>query len=150
MGVILVGTASWTDKSLIDSGWYAIEKPILDQLKAKHVTSLKTVEVFKRAGMEREYGAYAIMCTFTHSNVGTLKARHGSGNRATLYKPLPASTMKSFLGMTVDICKAAIGTLPAHSDISREETISAISSAENLWREAEALQSQARPRLPYS
>lgn len=113
--------------------WRAREQPIYDRLKQQGIGSMSVLDVFKKAGMAPEYGGYRFMCSFTHSNLTTLIARHAGDSHLRFAGPLPFETLKSTLGMAVSIYARAVETLPHYTDIPAADVTTAIDAANASW-----------------
>ena len=115
------------------AGWRSIEQPIYDKLKGKNLRPLTVVDAFRRAGMAGEYVKYRFMCSFSHSNLTTLIARHAGARSLRFADVLPVETLKSTLGIAASIYTRAIETVPHYTDIPATRVVTAIDAANEKW-----------------
>jgi hypothetical protein len=114
--------------------WIARERAILDETKAKGYKSLTISERFKRAELVEEYATgYRFFCSFSHSDINTLLARHADTKHLRFTDALPIETLKSVLSTSINIYGRAAQTLPMYTNISAEEVKAAVDRAEAIW-----------------
>lgn len=118
--------------------WQTIERGIYDDLYAKGFRPSKQWLKFKKAGMAEEYAtAYRFLCSFTHSDLNTLTARHAGQDHLRFTAPLPPETLQSVLGLATSIYVSTIDTLPVYTQLTDEEVKSANEAADAIWQKAQ-------------
>jgi len=119
------------------ANWTEQEQKTYDELKAKGFKPLKAVSKFKQVGMADEYAAvYRFLCSFSHSDLNTLVARHAGCRHLRFMDPLPPTTLKSLLSMSLSLYASAVEILPKYTNISPNATTVAIDSADAIWSTA--------------
>lgn len=119
--------------------WQAIERGIYNELHAKGYRPHRPAIKFKKAGMAGEYAtAYRFLCSFSHSDLNTLLARHTGQDHLRFAAPLPPETLKSVLGLATSIYVFTINTLPAYTQLANEEVRAANDAADAIWQKAQA------------
>jgi hypothetical protein len=114
--------------------WSAKEQKTLDELKAKGYKSLKIFDKFDRAGLAREYATgYRFFCSFSHSDLNTLIARHAGLGHLRFTDPLPAETLKSILSIAINIYGRAVQNLPKFTNLSDDRVKAAVDAVEAIW-----------------
>jgi hypothetical protein len=105
--------------------WIAIEQEIYNRTYTPERKACSVYKKFERAGMLDTYQtAYRFLCSFSHNDLNTLRARHGGGARLRFRQPLPPETLAKILGLAANLYAGAIRTAPSFSTIS-EDTASA-------------------------
>lgn len=114
--------------------WIAIEQRIYDARYTKERNDFNVYKKFKRADLLDLYRtSYSFLCSFAHSDVNTLNARHGKEGPLLFAEPLPAETLQSILGLAVSIYGMALKTLPAYSTLTNDAVHAACDEADSDW-----------------
>jgi hypothetical protein len=117
--------------------WRAAEQRIYDELHPRGYRPFGPSKKFKQAGMAGEHAtAYRFLCSFSHSDLNTLIARHAGEGYLRFAAPLPAETLQSVLGLATSIYVGAINTLPAYTTLTVDEVKRAVDAANTVWRRA--------------
>ncbi len=111
-----------------------IEQEIYDELKGKGLKPLGAAGKFKRANMAGEYAtAYRFLCSFSHTDLNTLLARHAGNGHLRFTDPLPSETLVGMLGLALSLYAHALDTTPKYSDLSTDLVKGAIQAADKMW-----------------
>ena len=114
--------------------WRAIEQEMYDKLKSKGCKPQGPAAKFKLAKMIGEYATgYRFLCSFSHSDLNTLIARHAGDGQLRFTDTLPPETLKSLLGLAISIYARSVNTLPKYSNLSTAEVQSACDAADSIW-----------------
>lgn len=119
--------------------WIAKEQGIFDELQKNGFKQLLAAGKFKKAGMVGEYATgYRFLCSYSHSDLNTLIARHAGDRHLRFTDTLSHATLKSVLGMALTVYARAVETLPQYTNLSTEMVKAAIDSADNIWPPADS------------
>jgi hypothetical protein len=120
--------------------WCLKEQKTYDELKAAGFKTLSILDRFKKVGMATEYAtAYRFLCSFAHSDMNTLVARHAGyagGRHLRFTDNLPPATLKSVLGLALTLYTRAIDTLPRYTNLPPEKVKAVLDAADSLWTTA--------------
>jgi len=119
--------------------WIAKEQGTFDELREKGFKPLSAAGKFKKAGMVGEYATgYRFLCSFSHSDLNTLIARHAGDRHLRFTDMLPPATLESVLGMALTLYTRAVETLLQYTNLSAERVKAAIDSADDIWPPADS------------
>ena len=110
--------------------WLTKEQQVHDELQARGLKSLKQYDKFKQANMTGEYATgYRVLCSFTHSNLTTLLARHGGEDHLRFTHPLPLESFKMILRLAINFYIRTLETLPKYTNLTIKEVQTATDAA---------------------
>ena len=114
--------------------WSARERKTYDELKAKGYKPLNVFDRFNRVGMAEEYvTSYRFFCSFSHSDLNTLIARHAGPGHLRFTDPIPTETLKSVLSIAINIYGRAVQNLPKVTTVSDDSVRVAVDAVEAIW-----------------
>ncbi|MBX3650383.1 MAG: hypothetical protein KF771_03275 [Burkholderiales bacterium] len=115
--------------------WSAKEQKTWDELKGMGYKPLRVFDKFNRVGMAGEYTtSYRFFCSFSHSDLNTLIARHAGIGHLRFTDPLPAETLKSVLSIAINIYGRGVQRLPKFTNVSDDKVKVAVDTAEAIWK----------------
>lgn len=115
------------------NAWRAKALPIRDQLRSEGLGRQQVKQKFKAAGIQSEYNAYRVLCSFAHNQLTTLIARHAGPAVLRYHGDLPEETIKSILSVALAILCKAINALPKFTDVEALEVTTTLDRIDVMW-----------------
>lgn len=113
--------------------WKAKALPIRDELQSKGFNRQAAEQKFKHAGIQSDYIAYRVFCSFAHNQLTTLISKHAGPNVLRYQDDLPSETVKSILTVALAILCKAVKTLPKFTDIKALEVTRMLEHIDEMW-----------------
>jgi len=117
--------------------WIANDRAVREELSSRGLKARSVLSRFKAADMAHEYATgYRWLCSFTHTSLHTLKARHRGNGELRFGYPLPDKTTEILLGMELGFYLRAFEFLPLVSDLPRDTARAVAAACREAWSKA--------------